>query len=301
VEYAHCHLDEYVYTFWATAHSREALVSAYLTVAGLLKLPESDAKDQALAVDAVKRWLGSQEGWLLILDNANDLGIAREFIPQGKNGHVILTTRARAVGAVARVVKIKTMDTEEGALFLLRRAKYVAENAALDFASEADQAAAIEIAKQLDGLPLALDQAAAYIEETGCGLSDYLELYRQHAPELLRRRGLLAAGHSDPVTSIWVLSFENVEKINPAAAELLRLCAFLDPDVIPEELFAEGAPELGPVLGAIARDALALNSVFSELYNYSFVRRDANARTLEMHRLVQAVLKQGMDEGTQRL
>jgi hypothetical protein len=167
VEYAHCHLDEYVYTFWATAHSREALVSAYLTVAGLLKLPESDAKDQALAVDAVKRWLGSQEGWLLILDNANDLGIAREFIPQGKNGHVILTTRARAVGAVARVVKIKTMDTEEGALFLLRRAKYVAENAALDFASEADQAAAIEIAKQLDGLPLALDQAAAYIEETG--------------------------------------------------------------------------------------------------------------------------------------
>ncbi len=162
MEYAHRHLDEYVYTFWATAHSREALVSAYLTIASLLKLPECDAKDRALAVDAVKRWLSSQEGWLLILDNANDLGTAREFIPQGKNGHVILTTRARAVGAVARVVKIKTMDTEEGGLFLLRRAKYVAENAALDFAAMADQANAIEIATQLHGLPLALDQAGAY-------------------------------------------------------------------------------------------------------------------------------------------
>ena len=299
VEYAHRHLDEYVYTFWATAHSREALVSAYLTIASLLKLPECDAKDRALAVDAVKRWLSSQEGWLLILDNANDLGTAREFIPQGKNGHVILTTRARAVGAVARVVKIKTMDTEEGGLFLLRRAKYVAENAALDFASKADQANAIKIATQLDGLPLALDQAAAYIEETGCGLTDYLELYRQHASKLLRRRGEPASENS--VASTWILSFENIEKANPAAAELLRFCAFLDPDVIPEELFAKGAPELGPVLGTIVRDALALDSVFSELSNYSLVRRDANAGTLEMHRLVQALLKQGMDEGTQRL
>ena len=175
VEYAHRHFDEYVYTFWATADSPEVLVSAYLAVAGLLKLAESDAKDQRLAVDAVKRWLGSHEGWLLILDNADDIGMAREFIPPGKNGHVILTTRARAVGAVARLVEIHEMGTEEGALFLLRRANYVGENAALDSASKADQAKAKEITTQLDGLPLALDQAAAYIEETGCGLSGYLE------------------------------------------------------------------------------------------------------------------------------
>ena len=90
VEYAHRHFDEYGYTFWVTAHSREALVSNYATVAGLLKLPESTAQDQTLAVDAVKRWLGSHGGWLLILDNADDLLMARAFIPPGKNGHVIL-------------------------------------------------------------------------------------------------------------------------------------------------------------------------------------------------------------------
>ena len=65
-------------------HTREALVSAYMTVAGLLKLPESDAKDQTLAADAVKRWLGSHEGWLLILDNADDLEMARRIHPAGK-------------------------------------------------------------------------------------------------------------------------------------------------------------------------------------------------------------------------
>ena len=301
VEYAHRHLDDYVYTFWATAHSREALVSGYLAVAGLLKLTESDAKDQTLAVDAVKRWLGSHEGWLLILDNADDIGMARKFIPPGKSGHVLLTTRTRAVGAVARLVEIPEMGTEEGALFLLRRANYVGENAALDLASKADRATALKIATQLDGLPLALDQAAAYIEETDCGLSGYLSLCQTHGPELLELRGALASDHPDPVATTWALSFENIERANTAAAELLRFCAFLSPDGIPEEVFSEGAPELGPVLGAVATDAFALNSAFSEILQYSLLRRDANAGTLEIHRLVQDVLKQAMDKDMQSL
>jgi hypothetical protein len=169
-------------------------------------------------------------------------------------------------------------------------------------ASEADQARAKEIATQLDGLPLALDQAAAYIEETGCGLLDYLDLYRKHARELPQRRGKLVADHQDPVASTWVLSFENIERANPAAAEVLRCCAFLDPpDAIPEEVFGEGALELGPVLGMVASDTLAWNDGLSEILKYSLLRRNPNTRTLDIHRLVQAVLKQGMDVATQCL
>jgi hypothetical protein len=289
LEYAHRHLDEFAYTLWATADSREALVSSYVTIAGLLKLPEFTAKEQTLPVNAVQRWLGSQEGWLLILDNADDIMMARAFIPPGKGGHVLLTTRARASGAVARPIEIQEMETEEGALFVLRRAKYVAENAALNLASKADQAIAIEIATQLDGLPLALDQAGAYIEETGCGLSGYLDLYTGHALELLQRRGALTSDHSDPVSSTWALSFENIEKTNPAAAEFLRFCAFLHPDGIPEEVFSKGAPELGLVLGPVGSDAFALNTAFFVILKYSLLRRDSKARTLEIHRLVQAV------------
>ncbi len=300
VEYAHRYLEEYDYVLWVAAQSREELVSGYSTIAGLLKLPLADAKDQTLAVGAIQRWLASHERWLLILDNADDLAMAREFMPSGKNGHVLVTTRARAVGAVARLVDVQEMGTDEGALFLLRRSKYIAEDASLDAAAEADQASAKQITTQLDGLPLALDQAAAYIEETSCGLSDYLELYLKHAPELLRRRGLLASNHP-PVATTWALSFENIEKANPAAAELLKFCSFLHPDAIPEELFREGAPELGPELGAVVSDALALNGAISEILKYSLLRRDPNAHIVEIHRLVQAVLKQGMDKNTQRL
>jgi predicted ATPase len=137
---------------------------ASATIASLLKLPEANAPDQTVAVESVKRWLSFHERCLLILDNADDISMAREFIPPGKNGHVVLTTRAQATGTIARRVEIQEMGTEEGALFLLRRARYIAEDAQLEEATEADQATAREIATQLDGLPLALDQAAAYIE-----------------------------------------------------------------------------------------------------------------------------------------
>jgi hypothetical protein len=301
VEYAHRHLDEYAYTLWAPADSHESIVSSYAAIASLLKLPEAGAQDQTLAVGAVQRWLGSREGWLLILDNSDDLAMTRQFIPAEKNGDVLLTTQTRATGTVARLVEIQEMGTEEGALFLLRRAKYITEAAALDAAAETDQAKAKEISAQLDGLPLALDQAGAYIEETGCGLSGYLELYLDYAPELLRRRGALASDHPDPVASTWVLSFEKIKQANPAAAEILDFCAFLYPDIIPEEVFREGAPELGPLMATMASNVLAWNDAISEILKYSLLRRDSNARSLEIHRLVQAVLKQGMDEGTQRL
>jgi hypothetical protein len=263
-EYAHLHSEEYDYIFWATAAARESLVSSYVTIAGLLRLPESAAQDQTLAVDAAKRWFSSNQRWLLILDNADDLAMVRELIPSGKSGHVLLTTRAVAMGPIARRVEIVEMGTDEGALFLLRRAKHIPEDASLDAAVEADRTTAKEITKHLDGLPLALDQAAAYIEETGYGISDYLQLYRKHAPKLLRRRGLLASDHPSVATT-WALSFENIEKVNPTAAELLKFCSFLHPDAIPEELFCEGAQELGPVLGSAGSDELALNGAISEI------------------------------------
>jgi hypothetical protein len=299
-EYAYRHFDEYVYTLWATADSREALLSGYATIARLLKLPEADSQNQMLVVETVKRWLDSSQDWLLILDNADDLGMAGAYIPPGKNGHVLLTTRARATGAVARLVEIQEMGTEEGALFLLRRAKHIVENALFEVASPADQDEAKAIATQLDGLPLALDQAGAYIEETGCGLLKYLNVYQTHATELLRRRGTLTSDHPVPAASTWAISFENIEKASPAAAELLQFCAFLHPDGIPEEVFFKGAPELGSLLESLGSNALAWNEAVSEILKYSLLRRDPNSSTIEIHRLVQAILKQGMDQDAQR-
>ncbi len=116
----------------------------------------------------------------------------------------------------------------------------------------AERVAAEGIVQEMDGLPLAIVQAGAYVEETGCSLEDYLSLYTTHRKDLLARRGSLLLDYPDTVLTTWSLSFQQVEQENPAAADALRLCAFLAPDAIPEELLTRSAAELGIVLGAAA-------------------------------------------------
>jgi hypothetical protein len=88
LEYAYRHLEEYSHVFWVTADSQKSLVSGYLVVGGLLQLPEANAPDKTVVVDAVRNWLSSHAGWLLILDNADDLVMTRAFIPTGKHWRV---------------------------------------------------------------------------------------------------------------------------------------------------------------------------------------------------------------------
>ena len=300
VEYAYRYSHEYDAVLWVKADSRESLISDYVVVANMLNLPGKNLEDQNLTVAAVKRWLENNTGWLLILDNADDPKIAREFIPSAEKGHVLLTTRAQAMGGIAQRIEIEKMAQEEAVLFLLRRANIIAEKAGRDTASQTDQEEAEAIVKEMDGLPLALDQAGAYIEETSCGLSGYLDLYQSYRSELLKRRGDLVSDHPESVATTWDISFKKIEEANPAATELLRFCAFLHPDEIPEELFTKGASELEPRLQIIAEDLFELNTVIREILKFSLLRRNSSTKTLNIHRLVQAVLKDDMNNSTQR-
>ena len=294
--FAHEHRCEYSAVLWASAASEATLLSDFAAIAGLLNLPEKDEKDQALAVAAAKRWLEANCGWLLILDNASDLATAHQFMPQAGKGHVLVTTQAQATGDLQEI-EVADMLPEDGALLLLRRAKIIKADAPLSAAAVAARDSAIEASKELGGLPLALDQAGAYIEETGCGLASYLELYRQCHAELLKRRGGLGRDHPESVATTFALSFDKVATASPAGADLLRLCAFLHPDAIPEEIFTEGAAELGPNPSAVAADPLKLDAAFAEILKYSLLRRDADAKTLGIHRLVRVVMQDGLTQG----
>jgi tetratricopeptide (TPR) repeat protein len=190
------------------------------------------------------------------------------------------------------------MPPEEGLLLLLRRAKVPHIGSSAIASEDAQVVLARLISDEVGGLPLALDQAGAYIDETGCGLRTYLDLYQQDSVELLKRRGRTATEH-DSVARTFALSFDKVENVNPAAGELLRLCAFLHAHAIPEEIITQGAPELGPVLGPVASRAVALNDAIAETLKYSLLQRDSESRALSIHRVVQAIIKSLLTE-TQR-
>lgn len=290
VEYAYRHKDDYRHILWGKAESKESLTSDFAQLGATLNLPEKQAQDQQEIVNAVQRWLKQHNHWLLILDNADDLSLIEPFIQGLQSGHILFTTRAQATGPISRV-EVGKLPDQEGIVFLLRRAKLIDKDTPYATISKELRAQALAITIELDGLPLALDQAGAYIEETQCGLTHYLELYKTHGVDLLRARGLFSTGHPDPVATTWVLSFQKIEQTNPAAAEFLRFCAFLHPDGIPEELFTEGASELGAILGPVAESPLSFNNVLGEILKFSLIRRDMNTKTLDIHPLVQNVIQ----------
>src|SRR2546421_8297234 len=301
VEYAYRYRDHYQAIFWINATSRDVLSADFVTLAALLNLPEQQEKEQDIVLRAIKRWLSSYTHWLLILDNVDDLEMIVDFLPVTATGDVLITTRLQALGTVAQRIEVEKMVLDEGVMFLLRRTKVLTPGTTLDQVPKEKQVQATEIVMALDGLPLALDQAGAYIEETRCGLSRYLDLYGTRRKELLLRRGRFPIDHPDSVAATWSLSFQQVEQESLVAADLLRLFAFLDPEAIPEEMITLGAAELGTALGAVASDPLQVDTIIELLLRYSLIRRSPEVKSLSIHRLVQAVLRDGMERDTQRL
>ena len=300
MEYAYRYSHEYRHLLWMGAATRDTLINDFVTIADLLHLPGKDEQNQMLTVSAVKQWLTENQNWLLILDNADDFAVIGDFLPTGDNGHILITTRVQAVGSIAHGIAVGKMDEAEGTMFLLRRARVLAADAPLAQAAETDRSCAAAIVSVMDGLPLALDQAGAYIEDTGCGLSSYLDLYKTRQKDLLQRRGTILSDHPESVATTWSLSFQRIEQANHAAADLLRLCAFLDPDAIPEEIFIEGASDLGSTLMSVAADPLKLDKAIAEVLRYSLMRRNMKEKMLSIHRLVQVVVQAEMNQKMQR-
>jgi tetratricopeptide (TPR) repeat protein len=277
-------------------------MASYIRLATLLHLPEYDEPDQSKVKPAVQRWLNKHTGWLLILDNIEDLNLVDQFVPVDRQGAVLLTTRQQATEPIAQALELGPLPENDGILFLLKRTKKLTFDLSLDSVPARDVAEARTITRALGNLPLALDQAGAYILETRCALPDYLELFRKHQAELLRRRAgrEIPIDHPLSVNATFALNFQQVQQRNKGAAELLRFLAFLHPDAIPEEIITRGASELGPVLRPVAHDLMKLNEAIAELLMYSLVRRDRTAHVFQIHRLVQAVLKHEMNKQTQQ-
>jgi tetratricopeptide (TPR) repeat protein/nucleoside phosphorylase len=294
IEYIYRYSDHYPYVLWINAATEETLISSFAAIAKLLpSFPANDEMEPRKLVEKIKQWLEQcEKRWLLVLDNADDLSLVRDSFPQHGKGSVLLTTRASFVAPIAASLEVEKMGLIEGTQFLLRRARFA-------HASDEEVNEAGNIVIALDFLPLALDQAGAYIEETQCSLSDYLHLYQTHRKEVLARRGLHTS-YPDAVATTWSLSFQKVEQANPAASELLRLCAFLAPDAIPEELLRDGAPHWSFALQKAVVDPFTFDQMIAEVLKFSLMKRSVETKTLSIHRLVQVVLLDTMEEDEQR-
>lgn len=306
-EYAFRYRADYRSIMWVRAATEDELLADYHTIARLLKRPEAHLNEHSSIIQTMMEWFAMHPDWLLILDNADNLTLVEPFLPRAARGHILLTTRAQATSAIAQQIVLEPLDPDDGALCLLRRAGIISWHERLDVTSEARRTAARTLSQLMDGLPLALEQAGAYIEETGCGVLRYLELYQnqEYRPKIHDMQSGPVPDYPEAVARAWTVSKGLVQGSHPAAADILKLCAFLSPDAIPEEIFNRGAPFLGPLLQPVAADPLAFDRALGVLRGYSLLNRDVNREAdiprLSMHRIMQEVLRSEMDEGTQHL
>jgi len=283
MQFAYQHQHEYQAILWCQADSADNLTLSMAGLASVLELPLQ--QKQAENLKSVMQWLATHEHWLLILDNADDVTILRAWLPQLKQGAVVVTTRAKATEPIVKSVPLAMMSEAEAIDLLAGRANQSLEG----YDHQILLARAGKLAKLLGYLPLALDQAAAYIVETESRFEDYIKLYQKHGMKLLKRRGMLAseADHPDPVAVTWLLSFEKVEKQSALAVQVLQQCAFLYADGILEETFQ-------------AVDKFEFNEALAEIFKYSLLQRDRERNLLAMHRLVQEVLRAQLSDEQQQ-
>ncbi len=293
VEYAYRYRDKYNAVFWVRADTTLDLNSGFLEIAKLLDLPEKDIQDSNEVVGAVKRWLQNNKGWLLIFDNADKPGLVKDFRPLNPDGHILLTSRAQVfqILSISKSMEINEMSPQEALAFLGKRT-------GREDTDGTEKESAGNLAKELGYLPLALEQAAAYITDKQARFQDYYASYVKRRLELLAQSGPVAGDYSESVITTWAMNFIEVENESNVAADLLRVSAFLGPDNIPLELIKEGASQLGSslsvILGDADKDMLVINTILEPLTRYSLIRRDINAYTYSIHRIVQEVLKYKM-------
>jgi len=301
VEYAYRYAKDYTYRFMVNASSTTTLNEDYKRIAGYMGLTlPADAKPEAV-IAAVQHWLDNNTGYLMILDNADfsadyTAEQLQEFLPHNPQGHLLITSRAQALPANLNVMAndvlaLGVLSETEAVELLTTRVK--GRGAILP---TAEQEAALALAKELGYLALALEQAAAYIATKKTTFAAYLNVYRKESLRLLEKNKAQTGGYKHTVATTWSISFEEVAKAEPAAADLLTLCAFLAPENIFDVMVISAADGVIESIQAFSGniddvevESAHCNELWEYLLNYSLVTKNEKTDTFSIHRLVQTV------------
>lgn len=279
-EFCHRYASNYEVVWWFRAEQPELLPEQYAALAHAMGL--NPPPDENAVRTAVHSALRDCPSWLLVFDNAERPHDVRRYYPTtlrpaGHPGHVLVTTRREGFREIGQVRRLDVISTSEAVALMRTRVPDI---------TDADAEA---IAAEVGCLPLAVEQAAAYLEQQAGAVSPaaYLRLLTTRTGEMLGRGR--PANHQDTIATLWRLSFDTVEQQNPAAVQLLSICAYLAPDAIPLDLFSHHPEQLPAQLASTVRDELLFAEAVGVLTGYSLA--SLSGRDLTLHRMVQAALR----------
>jgi MinD-like ATPase involved in chromosome partitioning or flagellar assembly len=282
LEYAHRFMADYDLVWWVPSERAEEISGALADLARKmgLKVGDNVAEAAEVALEELRR--DTTPHWLLIFDNADDPKQLEPYLPTG-SGHVIITSRNQAWTHSAEPLEVDVFTRDESVSHLLRHVPQL------------DLADAKRVADALGHLPLAVEQASAWLEETGMPARVYVEQLATQSTRILALNQ--PPDYQTPVVATWNLSFERLKERSPAAVRLLQLLAFCSPGPISMDLlYSDETNESLLPFDDTLNEKLMLGRVIRDISRFALVKVDQATNSLQIHRLVQAVIRSQMTD-----
>ncbi|WP_406489680.1 FxSxx-COOH system tetratricopeptide repeat protein [Streptomyces phaeochromogenes] len=279
IEYVYRYASDYDVVWWIPSEQPTMILTALTELAHQLGLNVSAEANRAVPAvrEALRR--GQPYGkWLLVFDNAENVEAVRPYFPTGGTGKILITSRNQEWERVARTLSVDVFTREESKALLRRRARDLSD-------TDADL-----LAEALGDLPLAIEQAAAWQAVTGMAVPEYLRLIDEKIAELMLEL-VPSPDYPMSVAAAWDVSLRQLEQRNPAALQLLQICSFFAPEPISRSLFNNSrSTTIAPELDDALRHPIKLGRAIREINIYALARIEHRHDTIQLHRLVQAVL-----------
>jgi hypothetical protein len=283
IEYAHRFVADYDLVWWIPSDSLELIANGVAELAEPLGISPADSTAETVELVKEALRLGRPyDRWLLIFDNANEPAEDEAFFPGGPGGHVVVTSRSPGWSQVAEPVSIHVFSRSDSVASLQRQVPGLTAEEAF------------RVADALGDLPLAIEHAGVFLAATGMPAAEYIEQLRDQLTATMDLS--LPSDYPTSAVAAYRLSFDRLKGQSPAAARLLELCAFFGPDPISLDLlYSHTAIDcLVPYDSRLRETPTTVGRLAAQIASMSLAKIDYGASTLQVHRLIQAVLRDQM-------
>ena len=294
LEYVYTHKSLHHRVYWISGVDQSSLLSGYLEIGkrtGCIDIwADIGPSDMAKSVIS---WLNKQESWLLVIDNIDDPKVVEDHLPERSPTKLtLLTTRNPNADELSAIgLEVDVLDGDDAVELLSIRSGIQGDQVSRN------KLEAEEIVREVGCLPLAIEQAAAYIREVSKDIFKFLPSYRKNRKRHHNRVPKANWKYKESIASTWHISFKQVEENNKGASRLLQFLAFLNPDGIYTDFLESGQQGLDAELQAVVSDHDTFLEALSELERFSLIRRQITeaGQKIILHRLVQWVIIDELD------